>query len=68
MNRRSYRLEFIRSKGIQTIKNQPVQLVKCPNCEAKIQISSSGECEYYHSIITNGKYEWVLNEYGVWKN
>lgn len=66
LNERSYRLEFIRSKGAQTIVDQPIQLANCPNCGAEIQISSSGECEYCHSVITNGKYGWVLNKYGAW--
>ena len=63
---RTYCLEFIRSKGVKTEVGKEMGLTNCPNCGAPTQVTSSGECEYCHSVITNGNYGWVLNKYSAW--
>ena len=64
---RSYRLEFIRSLGVKTVTNQSLNTTNCPNCGAPTSVTSSGECEYCGSIITNGEFGWVLNKYAAWQ-
>lgn len=63
---RFYYLEFIRRAGVQTAVDTQLNVTNCPNCGAPTQVTSSGECEYCHSIITNGDYGWVLNKYMAW--
>lgn len=63
---RNYRLEFIRSKGVKTEADKDMSVTNCPNCGAPTTVTSSGECEYCHSVITNGNYGWVLNKYAAW--
>ncbi|MEF9920916.1 MAG: TIM44-like domain-containing protein [Erysipelotrichaceae bacterium] len=63
---RSYRLEFIRSTGIKTNTEKEINTTNCPNCGAPTKVTSSGECEYCHSIITTGEFGWVLNQYTKW--
>lgn len=63
---RSYRLEFIRSLGVKTEVGKDLMTTNCPNCGAPTTVTSSGECEYCHSVITNGEYGWVLNKYAAW--
>ncbi|MEG1702574.1 MAG: TIM44-like domain-containing protein [Erysipelotrichaceae bacterium] len=63
---RSYRLEFMRSTGLKTNSEKEVNTTNCPNCGAPTKVTSSGECEYCHSIITTGEFGWVLNQYTKW--
>lgn len=57
-----YRLTFIRKAGVKTVPGHSNMSTKnCPNCGAPIKVSAAGECEYCHSIITNGEHGWVLN-------
>ncbi len=63
---RFYYLEFIRSAGVKTAAEKDLQITNCPNCGAPTQVTSSGECEYCHSVITNGDFGWVLNQYMAW--
>ena len=37
---------------------QPV----CPNCGAPTEITSSGQCPYCGSVVTNGEHDWVLTD------
>ena len=62
---RSYRLEFIRTKQV-TKRSEGSNVTNCPNCGAPTSVTSSGQCEYCKSVITNGDYGWVLNKYGPW--
>ncbi|MEA4831060.1 MAG: TIM44-like domain-containing protein [Oscillospiraceae bacterium] len=55
-----YKLEFIRSSGVKTSVSQQTT-TNCPNCGAPTEITSSGQCEYCHSVITTGDHGWVLN-------
>ncbi len=63
---RFYYLEFIRSAGVKTAAEKDLQITNCPNCGAPTQVTSRGECEYCHSVITNGDFGWVLNQYMAW--
>lgn len=63
---RNYRLEFVRAKGVKTVVDKDISVTNCPNCGAPTTVTSSGECEYCHSVITNGNYGWVLNQYSAW--
>lgn len=57
-----YRLEFIRKTGVKTKPEETgINDTNCPNCGAPTKITSSGQCEYCKSIITNGEFGWVLN-------
>ena len=64
---RSYDLEFIRKKGVQTVHQEGTAVTNCPNCGAPTTVTSSGQCEYCKSVITNGDFGWVLNQYKPWQ-
>ena len=51
---------------MKTAAEKDLQITNCPNCGAPTQVTSSGECEYCHSVITNGDFGWVLNQYMAW--
>lgn len=58
----TYELTFIRTEGMKTNdENSGVKTTNCPNCGAPIKITSSGKCEYCGSVVTTGKYDWVLS-------
>lgn len=63
---RFYYLEFIRKAGVKTTVESEQNVTNCPNCGAPTEVTSSGECAYCHSIITNGDFGWVLNKYMAW--
>ncbi len=46
--------EEVKADGAVTHSN-------CPNCGAPISINQSGQCEYCGSILTSGKYDWVIS-------
>ena len=57
-----YKLEFIRKTGVKTKpEDTGISTTNCPNCGAPTKVTSSGQCEYCKSIITNGEFGWVLN-------
>jgi len=58
----TYRMEFIRTLGVKTEVGKELSVTNCPNCGAPTTVTSSGQCEYCDSVITSGKYNWVLNE------
>ena len=63
-----YRLEFIRKTGVKTKPEETgINDTNCPNCGAPTKITSSGQCEYCKSIITNGEFGWVLNNLEPYK-
>jgi hypothetical protein len=56
-----YAMTFVRKHGVKTKEGtNNLNTTNCPNCGAPTQITSSGECEYCHSIITTGEHDWVL--------
>lgn len=59
-----YTLKFMRSRGVKTAGNmEGLATVNCPNCGAPTEVTSQGQCEYCKSVITTGKYNWVLCSY-----
>lgn len=62
---RDYKLVFIRTAGMTTEIAGGQATTNCPNCSAPTAVTSSGQCEYCKSVITNGDYGWALNFYGA---
>lgn len=57
----NYELVYMRSIGVTTnASTSNMSTTNCPNCGAPTQITSAGECEYCHSVITTGQHDWVL--------
>ncbi|WP_405352941.1 transporter [Ruminococcus sp.] len=59
-----YTLKFMRNINVKTYSSTP-KMRYCPNCGAKIQMSSSGKCKYCGSTITSDQYSWILSEYSA---
>lgn len=56
-----YDLVYMRTLGVMTnAEKSNRSTTNCPNCGAPTQITSAGECEYCHSVITTGDHDWVL--------
>ncbi len=61
--RMAYLLKFIRSADTKTNPSTSnLSTTNCPNCGAPTDITSSGQCQYCDSVITTGKFDWVLCE------
>ena len=60
-----YEMKFMRTIGTKTPDGGigEMNITNCPNCGAPTEVTSAGECEYCHSVITTGAYNWVLVEY-----
>lgn len=59
----TYIWTMTRRKGVLTNEAKSgVSSNHCPNCGASLSINQAGKCEYCDSIVTNGDYDWVLNE------
>ena len=60
-----YTMKFMRTIGTKTPDGGigEMNITNCPNCGAPTEVTSAGECEYCHSVITTGAYNWVLVEY-----
>lgn len=58
-------LKFMRTIDAKTELNDDGSLntTSCPNCGAPTQVTSAGECEYCHTVITKGNYGWVLVQF-----
>ncbi len=41
---------------------KPKNITNCPNCGAKININSSGKCEYCNSNIINEEEKWIMTK------
>lgn len=60
----SYRMTFSRTLDSKTEKGGAVEKsMTCPNCGAPMKGTSFGKCEFCGSVITTGKYGWVLTDY-----
>ncbi|MBQ3634727.1 MAG: TIM44-like domain-containing protein [Bacteroidales bacterium] len=58
-----YEMVFNRHAGVKTTEAGPgYSITNCPNCGAPTAITSSGQCEYCGSVITNGEHDWVLTD------
>lgn len=65
-----YKMTFMRAINMQTldITQEDNMVMKCPNCGAPVEGTAFGECEYCGSIVSSGKYGWVLSDFGVVRN
>jgi len=57
----NYILTFTRSADAITKGDSGIKTMACPNCGAPTEITSSGKCTYCGSLITSGKYSWVMS-------
>lgn len=58
-----YELVFNRKAGVKTNPGKKGNTItNCPNCGAPTEITSSGQCVYCGSVITNGEHDWVLTD------
>lgn len=59
-----YRIKLVRSAGVKTLRpeERQTQSMDCPNCGAHLPAAFFGKCEYCGSIVTSGKYGWVISE------
>ena len=58
-----YVMVFNRKAGVKTDPGKKGNTItNCPNCGAPTEITSSGQCAYCGSVITNGEHDWVLTD------
>ncbi|MBO6025148.1 MAG: Tim44 domain-containing protein [Bacteroidales bacterium] len=58
-----YELVFNRKAGLKTDPGKKGNsITNCPNCGAPTEVTSSGQCTYCGSVITNGEHDWVLSD------
>ena len=58
-----YELVFNRKAGVKTDAGKKgTSITNCPNCGAPTEVTSSGQCTYCGSVITNGEHDWVLTD------
>ena len=58
-----YEMVFNRKAGLKTDPAKKGNTItNCPNCGAPTEITSSGQCAYCGSVITNGEHDWVLTD------
>lgn len=62
-----YKMTFMRAVDMVTPDADAEQNgnMKCPNCGAPIEGTAFGKCEYCGSVVSTGKYGWVLSDFGV---
>lgn len=56
-----YLLTMCRSVGTKTPEEKD-GAVNCPNCGAPLTAVAYGKCEYCGSLVTSGKYGWVISD------
>ena len=58
-----YELVFNRKAGVKTDAGKKgTSITNCPNCGAPTEVTSSGQCTYCGTVITNGEHDWVLTD------
>ena len=58
-----YEMVFSRKAGLKTDPGRKGNsITNCPNCGAPTEVTSSGQCSYCGSVITNGEHDWVLTD------
>ena len=58
-----YEMVFNRKAGLKTDPGKNGNsITNCPNCGAPTEVTSSGQCAYCGSVITNGEHDWVLTD------
>ena len=62
-----YKMTFMRAADMVTpeASEEDNANMKCPNCGAPIEGTAFGKCEYCGSVVSSGKYGWVLSDFGV---
>lgn len=62
-----YKMTFMRAADMVTpdASEEENENMKCPNCGAPIEGTAFGKCEYCGSVVSTGKYGWVLSDFGV---
>ncbi len=62
-----YKMTFIRAIDMQTldITEENNETMRCPSCGAPIEGTAFGRCEYCGTVVSTGKYGWVLSDFGV---
>ncbi len=64
-----YKMRFMRTLGsVSRSAEERNKGFNCPNCNAPIEGTSFGVCEYCGSFVTSGDYDWVLSEFTAVKN
>ena len=58
--RTTYKLIFYRKLGTKTKEEENSELIRCPNCGAKIKTGNK-KCDFCNTIVLNGVKEWILN-------
>ena len=59
-----YEMIFNRKSGLKTDPGKKGNTItNCPNCGAPTEVTSSGQCAYCGSVITNGEHDWVLTDF-----
>lgn len=63
----SYKMTFMRAADMVTPEAEEEENanMKCPNCGAPVEGTAFGKCEYCGSVVSSGKYGWVLSDFGV---
>lgn len=56
-----YEWDLVRTTGMKTEKDKPMQTVNCPNCGAPVEINASAKCPYCDSVITLEEHGFALN-------
>ncbi len=59
----TYRMQFMRKKGVLTQSTTQTTVTECPNCGAPLSINQNGICDYCGSEVTTGANQWVLTKY-----
>ena len=58
-----YEMVFNRKAGLKTQPGKKGNsITNCPNCGAPTEVTSSGQCTYCGTVITNGEHDWVLTD------
>lgn len=58
-----YEMVFNRKAGVKTDPGRKGNTItNCPNCGAPTEVTSSGQCSYCGTVITNGEHDWVLTD------
>ena len=58
-----YVMVFNRKAGLKTQPGKKGNsITNCPNCGAPTEVTSSGQCTYCGTVITNGEHDWVLTD------
>lgn len=62
-----YKMTFVRAITMQTpdITEAENEVMRCPSCGAPIEGTAFGKCEYCGTVVSTGKYGWVLSDFGV---